>query len=736
MSPLHWIHSFVAWLRAYTNDQRRVALQIFLSFCIISAITFPSPIWNALTYDSVTPPIALVLISLVIPQHQGGCSLAAIFMFFGISLGGVLAIIVKYITFFANGSNWVDETVVKAVVYTLSVAITAGFLNALRWQWEITNQFFLLVCAGLIFNGGITTYYSSGLVLKTHIYMLIFTVLAAVVTLLCCWFIFPVTAGSKYRELVASALLGSAQGISAYEFLVLGPVDPTTGKLSAATGKIDPGTDTDVGLIPLVDEIRKHMRAARKCIFATRVLNVPVRLEIDIYNTPKLFPYMEYMHSKIELSLIIATVSTLTRPVKSGRMDLTLFQRPELRSRFAHLLQCLQTQFQVLAGAVQREKTWREVDTALEELDFAWIEFLDEGVMAIDCCTTPDAAFGLRGISAFLYLVGSRTRSLYAALAGAVDSQDPEAIPIAVKRMQITPGWVKSADAFRNPLRSSHAALAAMQKAAHVDNEFISHLGFLNKNKLKRMSSKIDTTKAEHKSISKALAAQKSFTKLITAAHALGSSPTRRVRRVYNIPLPVIYGFQYAVALGIATALTVVPVIWQKGFHNRPMDVCVTVVVVWQPNIGTVHGRALNRIFGTFLAAIWSYVLLSLSFAASGATWDNTPGKLIVAGFLAAIWAGFCTANMLRYPEKQYGWLVAGVTVPIVTLSLLRGGPSPPWAEVAWRLVNVCMGVVIVGIVAFTVFPLSARTVVNANFSAALTSMAELLRQLPHHVSR
>jgi hypothetical protein len=729
----HWFHKAVAWWGGYSKDQLKVGLQIFLSFCIISALTFPYPVWKALSFGAITPPLALVFVMILAPQHQGGAVLFAIFLAIGVLIGGGLALAIKYLTYFANGSNWVDQTVVKGVTYSLLTALAGGILNTLRWQWEATNPMFLLCCAGLMLSGGVGTYYSPALLPSSILYILILTTIASAVTVLCCSFIFPVTAGSKYRGLVAKALDATAESLSAYEILILGPVDAKTGKLVAAIGKIDPCTGTDEGLTPLIDQVRINLRAARQAIFASRALHLPARLEIDVYNSPKQFPYMEFMHSKIGLSLIIATVSTLARPVKSGRTNLALFQLPELRKRFQHLLSCLKIQLQSFARAAQGQKKWREVDCALEQLDCAWIDFLDEAVVAAAGCTNPDAAFGLRGTAAFAYLVGSRTRSLYVALAGAVKGSDPEAISLATRRIEITPGWVKSADAFRNPFRTRQQALVALQKSAqHVDDEFITNLGFLNKTTLRKLSSKMSTKEEK-----KALETRKSFMSLIAAAHAVGSSPTRRVRqKVYNVPLPVIFGFQYAVALGIAIALCVVPVIWKEGFHMRPVDIAVTVAVTWQPNIGSVHGRGLNRIIGTSMAAVWSYVLLSLSFAASGGDWaNNTSGKFIVAAFLAALWAGFCCANLQRFPAKQYAWAVAGFTVPLVTLTLLRAGTSPPWVTTAWRLVNVCMGVVLVWIVSFTVFPLSARTMVNANYCAALTSMAELLRHLPTHLT-
>ena len=153
-----------------------------------------------------------------------------------------------------------------------------------------------------------------------------------------------------------------------------------------------------------------------------------------------------------------------------------------------------------------------------------------------------------------------------------------------------------------------------------------------------------------------------------------------------------------------------------------------------QPSLGGTHGRGLHRIFGTGLAAVWSYFTLALSYAASGTTWDDNAGKWIVAGLLTAIWGALCATNCVRYRDLNYMWRVAGFTVPLVGLSLIRTS-EPQWAHTGWRFLNVCIGVVIVVLVGLTVFPLSARRIANANFEAGLATLAALIRQLPLHVS-
>lgn len=72
--------------------------------------------------------------------------------------------------------------------------------------------------------------------------------------------------------------------------------------------------------------------------------------------------------------------------------------------------------------------------------------------------------------------------------------------------------------------------------------------------------------------------------------------------------------------------------------------------------------------------------------------------------------------------------------MPLVALSLIRE-PEPQWAQMGWRFLNVCIGVVIVAIVGLFVFPLSARRITNANYAAGLHNLSALMRQLPLHVS-
>ena len=551
----------IEWLRGYTVDQRKLAFQVFLAFIIVTAITAPRQVWDALSYGPFTPPIALVFILLTSPEHQGGVTLSVAFVVGGILLGGGCALLITYITNAAISFNWAHNTALKGTVFTLLTSIVAFGFNAIRWRFELTNLLFLLACAALIFAGGISTYY-----LPEVLYLQIFHSLALILIgsgtmALVAWFVFPITSGSLYREAIAKTMRSLASAIETVQTLMLGPIDPESGLLSAAVGKIDPLSGTDEGLSEIIGELRQSVRAAKGSLFSSWAFHIPARLEIDVYNRPKLFPRYNYVHIRMCINLLISTVAVLVRPLKQGKMDLRLLHaadHPELKTKMADLLNGMQKLMLSLADCLESKSKFKNADNLLEKLDATWLEFLDEAVLSIDACTTADAAFALRTLAAFMYLMGSRIRAVYTSIAGGVAGRDPEAVEIAVKRLQTTPGWVKSADAFRNPLRDNQAVLETMQKAAEgAESEILVNL--VSKRSMKH---------------------SRSFAQLLSAA-AAPKAATERKRRAFRAPIWVIMGIQYAVALGFATALAVVPVIAEKGFHGRPGDVVVTVAVTW-----------------------------------------------------------------------------------------------------------------------------------------------------------
>lgn len=182
--------------------------------------------------------------------------------------------------------------------------------------------------------------------------------------------------------------------------------------------------------------------------------------------------------------------------------------------------------------------------------------------------------------------------------------------------------------------------------------------------------------------------------------------------------------------MAIALTLSVIPAVSDNVFHGRGADVIFTVVVMWQPNIGSTTTRAFNRTLGTAMGAVWSYLLLAITYGVTGTTWSDSAQKWIVSGFLASFWAFFCTINGTRYTAYAYMWFVAGFTVPLVCQTLLRE-PSPPWAAVGERLLNVIIGIFINWLISMIVFPISAYRMAKENYASSCSAIGTLLYSLP-----
>jgi uncharacterized membrane protein YccC len=191
---------------------------------------------------------------------------------------------------------------------------------------------------------------------------------------------------------------------------------------------------------------------------------------------------------------------------------------------------------------------------------------------------------------------------------------------------------------------------------------------------------------------------------------------------------------QYGLAFGIATALVAIRVVREEVFRDRAIDVPIVVAATWVPTVGETNWRAVLRIAGVAVGSVWSYALLGLSFAATGGTWSDTPGKFLVAAGMTAIWLGSTTMCVQRYGQYSIMWFVAAITVAIVALPSLRT-PDPGWNNVAFRAINETIGVAILWLVAIVILPVSARHVASANLADGLEKLAALARSLPTQAS-
>lgn len=354
------------------------------------------------------------------------------------------------------------------------------------------------------------------------------------------------------------------------------------------------------------------------------------------------------------------------------------------------------------------------MDKLIEDMDLSWINFTD--AIAAPASFNMDQhdeeeRFALHIISTLIFIAGSRIRIAYAALPAAIMCQDPSAAKIVATRMVETPGWLRPSEVFSGRFYggSSHEIIARLRPA------FLAGVG--TQSVLARRAVLPFGYKA------------KSNRKLFSVSRGFGGSPTRKLHSLYFLPIWAIFGIQYGIAIAVAVILTSIAWVRVNVFHGRTVDVAVTVAATWMPTVGDVHWRAFNRILGTTAGGVWSYLLLSLSFAINGASWRNTAGKFIAAAGLTAIWGALCAILQFRYPNLSVMWIVAAFTTPLVALPSLRA-LEPQWVAATWRLLNVIYGAVILWLVSFLVLPVGVRHVLAGNFTKAISNLACLSRQM------
>jgi hypothetical protein len=115
--------------------------------------------------------------------------------------------------------------------------------------------------------------------------------------------------------------------------------------------------------------------------------------------------------------------------------------------------------------------------------------------------------------------------------------------------------------------------------------------------------------------------------------------------------------------------------------------------------VGDSLNKGLLRVFGTLAAVAVALILLSL-FPQS--RWSFL---LALSGYVA-----FCT-YMMGSTTRWYFWMVAGFTVPILTLSTLSAGVSgtAAFTLVSLRAQETLLGIVVYSLVAVLVWPRSSR---------------------------
>ncbi|KAI8108763.1 hypothetical protein M9435_005180 [Picochlorum sp. BPE23] len=718
-----YIVSMKRWMKAYvtgfTRQQYVRALQTFIAYVIFMCIVSPDAVNSALWYNGIMPPelgLIYVLMISVLGGTVGTNSVMQVYALVSLVVAGLFGVLIRYIVWLASGEDWDNNDFAKGAAFSLLIALSCACFNILRWKWDATNAFFLLCSVFLIFTQG--PYYGpqAGTLYLTAVYTLINIAFATMIYTLVSWFVLPMYSCQAMRASTAKAIEGIGSAIMAERDLIMSPVDPESGLFQEATGERDPLTGRDCGLFPKCEKIADVMRASRGLLLNNKGLRLPSLLEIDVYHQTGqyIFPVMPYVHVEYYCHIVLAMLSNLARPIKTGTLNMRMFQNKDIRGAFDELMKSFRDVAEALAHCINNPKVtpWEDVEHAIESSHDHWIEFLRAGQQAMKMGGNADESFAVKSISIFLYNTGTRLRELYFATAVAMCKEDSNALRLTFIRLKKRPSWLLSRTAYEN-----------------IDTDPLELIESQRQGEAPFLDDSISLKETE-KSIRK-IQWNKNVRSVLSSEFGVRqTSANMTAHRMMKIPLWVITGLQYFVTVFIAVVLNTIPAVQSKVFNNRGADVVFTVVVMWQPNIGSLTSRAFNRAVGTGMAAVWSYVLLGITYGVTGTTWDSSPQKWIIAGFLGALWGAFCVLNAARFKVYSYMWFVAGFTVALVCLSLMRE-PTPPWGAAGERLLNVIYGIVISWAVALVLFPISAWRVVRDNYSRSCTALSAAVASLP-----
>lgn len=328
--------------------------------------------------------------------------------------------------------------------------------------------------------------------------------------------------------------------------------------------------------------------------------------------------------------------------------------------------------------------------------------------MIVDQCTDKEAVHGFCTGAEMLYHLGVRMRAVYGSFAAAVNPTDSTALLTAKARLLKSPEWPHLSTVAKD------AKFTTSESSSGAEDEGNNDGGYLTQVILNAAERDSDRN-----ILRKALYGHK-------------SNKVLRSGKAYGMPISVVFGIQYGIAVGISLILASVPAIAEYAFIDRPFDVIITVVVVWVPNIGTTTTRGVQRVIGTLLTAAVAYLIITLSYLAAGLTWNNGAGKLTVGWGLSSIYAAFCVLNAMRDPAREYLWSVANFTLASTTLPVFRA--DSPWRRLGQRSANMIIGGLIVWFVAIFILPLSTRWMTQVNFSACFESLTQLLKRFTGEV--
>ena len=517
------------WIQGFSPNHLKVGGQVFLSFVVFLAMTSPLPVWEAFSYGTIVPPVACIFMILLGVQggSMGNTTLLEIYMLASIVVSGLIATLIKYLTWLAAGQDWSNNNVSKGATYVVLVSVSCGVFNILRWKWDATNMFFCFASIFLIFGLGAYSGVDSEVDYLNPVWVLVNIGTGTLITTLCSWFFFPILASQSFRNATAESIHRLSKAVGSCKELILSPIDSESGLLQEASGKIDVITWRDEGLWDRAQKIAIDQRGARSSILSTRNLRIPVFLEFDFYTPGRFrFPMVPFLHLQTHAQLMSAVVGNMIRPIKSGNLNMRLMQEENIRIAIHNLCISLESALDAIALSIRNTSRhpWSNADSLLETCHSCWIVFLRMGQNQLRKCSDNDESFALRTISIFLFTIASNLREIYFSASIAIYKEDMDSLKLALGRLRRRPFWITSRTAYTN-LDKDPDELTSLVSSKELDADADSSI----------KGNEVYIHEAQKSGAIK---------RVLNSAFGLPSSAVLRPKKAFKVPIWLIVGLQ------------------------------------------------------------------------------------------------------------------------------------------------------------------------------------------------
>lgn len=652
----------------------RGAIQAFIgSFCYL-AIVSNTRVWNALTFQGVGPVIGFIGFGLALQADIGGNAIYVAVRIISTLFGGGLGLLILYLVYWCNGSSFESSVTKGAVLVVFLCAVLTVLAYHFRGPpWSARYKGILIAGNMLIFVSTIG-YWQDKVLPKIFAYTLLNMLMGLFLASVMSHFVLPITQGKTVVKLMndTAILLSEATAAASDEVQAKGP-----------TNSRDLLNEY---IIPIGDNILK----------CKLLLQGSVPTEVDIRSWPfKRFP-----------------VKTYTDLSRISRQYLSVYG--------------------TLVDLIHRSHICWNADGQKDIkglIDLLSSEICQSLLFFVEFTSSPSSGLfeiGLtrvRGLQASLNLTSKFLNSPVYDMERVQGSSRAVLTTFWLLGLQMTDYYLLMVEIRSWSYPDQRLAISEYERA------FMDILSSIKDHfPLRRERKESGARISEISTLPEAPVCFKpdehSF------KHHRSDVISRTLRNfIYALNLKPLY-LKHVLQQGVATSIAAILVVCtnsHNAFRGFADWILITVWVMGaQSTIGAVALKALNRVVGTIIAGIVSYVIIYVVFLLNGLSYNNRAPKYIFMTLLYPATLSYFQNKMLQSdPEYQYAWYVMKLTLPIVVLSSYNDeDPNPETA--AWRILCILLGLGIEFIVKFLIYYRESSTSARHEIQKMCKSMARL----------